>query len=68
MKKEIVHKVRARYVGAPATPQITAPLLCVRERMKKYLDDCDNPDFLVTYQETTETSWSREGAEVVVRE
>jgi hypothetical protein len=44
-KKEILHGVRARHVGAPATPGVTAPLLEDRDRKrekKETYDDCDN--------------------------
>jgi hypothetical protein len=30
------------------------PHCCVCERKKKYLDDCDNLDLLVTYQDTAQ--------------
>jgi hypothetical protein len=53
MEKEIIHGVKTGYVGALATPWVSPPLLRERKKKKKTLDDCDNLDWLKTYQETT---------------
>jgi hypothetical protein len=64
-----VNGVRAGYVGAPVIPGVSAPTVVLEEEKskneKKNLDDSDNRTARKFISEPLETSWSKEGADVV---
>jgi hypothetical protein len=66
-----VHRVRAGYVGAPATPGVSVPTVVLeeeREKKKQILDDSDNRTDRKFISEPLGTSWFKKGADVVVGE